>query len=70
MITPDQIFEKAISLKPIEQAQLVDSLITYLDKPSLEIDKLCAEEAESRLEAYKNGQLKSISIEDILKKYQ
>ena len=28
------------------------------------------EEAESRLEAYKNGKLKSISIEKVLEKYK
>ena len=70
MATPDQIFEEAITLKPIEQAKLVDNLIAFLDKPDLELDKMWAEEAESRLEAYKNGKLKSISIEKVLEKYK
>ena len=70
MSTPEQILEEAISLKPVEQAKLVDRLIAVLDNPDPEVDKLWAEEAESRLEAYKNGQLRSVSLEEVLAKYR
>ena len=70
MATPDQVFEEAISLKPLEQAKLVDNLIAFLDRPDLELDKMWAEEAESRLKAYRNGTLKSVSIEKVLAKYK
>jgi len=45
-------------------------LITSLDKPDKNIDKLWAKEAESRLEAYKQGNLKAISLEEVLSKYK
>lgn len=70
MSTPEKVLEEAISLKPIEQARLVDSLIAVLDKPDSEIDKLWATEAESRLTAYKAGKLKSVTLESVLSKYK
>ena len=70
MSTPEQILEEAISLKPVEQAKLVDRLIAVLDNPDPEVDKLWAEEAESRLDAYKNGHLRSVSLEEVLAKYR
>ncbi|VAW56002.1 hypothetical protein MNBD_GAMMA07-1106 [hydrothermal vent metagenome] len=70
MSTAMEILKEAIQLDPNEKAKLVDQLITSLDKPDKNIDKLWAEEAESRLEAYKQGNLKAISIEEVLSKYK
>ena len=70
MATTEDILKQAISLRPSEQAKLVDQLITILDKPDPELDKLWAEEAESRLGAFKNGKLKSVSLEEVLSKYK
>ena len=65
-----EILEKAISLEPIEKAELVDCLLSSLDKPDKDLDKLWANEAESRLAAYKRGELKAISLEEVLAKYK
>ena len=70
MATAKDILEKAISLEPKEKAELVDCLLSSLDKPDKELDKLWAEEAESRLAAYKRGELKSISLDEVLAKYK
>ena len=70
MATPKDILEKAISLQPIEKAELVDTLISSLDKSDSVLDRLWANEAESRLTAYKNGELKSISLNEVLSKYK
>ena len=70
MATAEDILKEAISLRPSEQAKLVDQLISFLDKPDSELDKLWAEEAESRLDAFKNGKLKSISLDEVLSKYK
>ena len=45
-------------------------LIRVLDKPDENIDKLWAEEAESRLDAYQRGELRALSVEEILSKYK
>ncbi len=70
MATTIQIMKDAISLKPIEQAQLVDNLLSILDKPDASLDKLWANEAESRLKAYKIGELKSVPLDVVLSKYK
>lgn len=65
-----EILNKALALSPAEKAELVDKLILSLDKPDSELDKLWAEEAESRLAAYKRGDLKAVSVEEALAKYK
>ncbi len=70
MATPKKILEQAIALSPIERAKLIDQLMFSLDKPDQELDKLWAEEAESRLEAYKKGEMQSLSVEEVLAKYK
>ena len=70
MATPKDILEQAISLQPIEKAELVDTLISSLDKSDSSLDLLWANEAESRLSAYKNGTLKSVSLNEVLSKYK
>ena len=61
---------KAISLNPLEKAELVDTLLSSLDKPDDSLDQLWANEAESRIDAYKKDKLKSISLSDVLAKYK
>ena len=70
MSTAKDVLKAAILLEPNEKAKLVDQLITSLDKPDKEIDKLWANEAESRLDAYNRGDLKAISLEEVLSKYK
>lgn len=70
MSTAKDILKEAILLEPTEKAKLVDQLITSLDKPDEELDKLWAQEAESRLSAYKQGKLKTVSVEEVLSKYK
>lgn len=70
MSTPEQILDEAISLKAVDQAKLIDRLIAVLDNPDPEVDKLWAEEVESRVEAYENGTLRPVSLEEVLAKYR
>ena len=70
MATPEDILKEAISLRPLDQAKLVDQLIAVLDAPDPELDKLWADEAKSRYDAFKSGKLKSIALEDVLSKYK
>lgn len=70
MSTAKDILKEAIQLEPTEKLKLVDQLITSLDKPDKNIDTLWAEEAESRLDAYKQGKLKAVSLEEVLSKYK
>jgi putative addiction module component (TIGR02574 family) len=70
MTTADHILEEALTLSPAEKAQLIDKLISTLDKPDKEIDELWAGEAEDRIDAYDKGKIKAISLEKVLQKYR
>jgi putative addiction module component (TIGR02574 family) len=70
MAAPKDIIEKALSLKPLEKADLVDRLLSSLDQPDQAITELWAGEAESRLDAYEAGKLKAVSLEKVLSKYK
>ena len=70
MAATENVFKKALSLKPSEKAQLIDKLISTLDKSDKEIDELWAREAEDRIEAYDQGKIKAISLERVLQKYR
>lgn len=70
MATKDSIFKKASMLSPSEKAQLIDQLICTLDKPDNKIDQLWAKEAEDRIDAYDQGKIKAISLEEVLQKYR
>ena len=69
MATKDSIFQEASTLGPSEKAQLIDMLISTLDKPDNEIDELWVKEAEDRIDAYEQGKIKAISLEKVLQKY-
>ncbi|MFW6134670.1 MAG: addiction module protein [Elusimicrobiota bacterium] len=70
MTTRDNIFKEALTLRPSEKAQLIDKLISSLDKPDKEIDELWAKEAEDRIDAYDQRRLKAVSLEKVLQKYR
>jgi putative addiction module component (TIGR02574 family) len=70
MATTDSIIMEALTLRPSEKAQLIDKLISSLDKPDKEIDALWAKEVEDRIDAYDQGKLKAISLEKVLQKYR
>lgn len=69
MSVTEQILKEAAALGPSEKARLIDQLISSLDRPDAEIDRLWAEEAESRLEAYEKGKLKAAPLEKVLENY-
>jgi len=62
-----EILKQALELRPREKIMLVEHLLHSIDEPDKKIDTIWAEEAEKRLEAYRNGQLKGIPMEEIFK---
>ncbi len=69
-MTATDIIKEALTLRPSEKAQLIDKLISSLDKPDKEIDELWANEVEDRIDAYDQGKIKAISLEKVLQKYR
>ncbi|MHC9542790.1 MAG: addiction module protein [Vulcanimicrobiota bacterium] len=70
MTAPEKIMKEALTLKPAEKAQLIDWLLSSLDKPDSEIELLWEKEAENRIEAYHDGKIKAVSLEKVIEKYQ
>ena len=61
------ILELAMKLKPEERFLIIEGLIKSLDEPDKKFDEIWTEEAEKRLKYYRNGNLKSIPMEQIFK---
>jgi len=70
MAAPKNILKEALTLKPSEKAELVDKLLSSLDKPDKEIDELWAQEAEDRIDAYDRGEIKAVTLKEVLEKYK
>ena len=64
----EQILNEALSLPPSERAQLAERLFSSLDISQQELDRLWAEEADSRMDAYERGELKAIPANKVFKK--
>ncbi len=63
----EQVFNEALSLPPNERAQLAERLFSSLEISQEELDRLWAKEADSRIDAYERGELKTISAHKVFK---
>ncbi len=70
MTVPKDILEKALALEPLKKAELVDELLTSLDIPDTQINSEWATEAENRIDAFEDGKIKALGIEEVLEKYR
>jgi putative addiction module component (TIGR02574 family) len=62
--------EQARRLTPEERIQLIEDLLGSFDPADPELERLWAEEARDRLDAYRRGELTARSLEEILEKYR
>ncbi|MCL0067065.1 addiction module protein [Thermodesulfovibrionales bacterium] len=69
-IKAKQMLENVLTLPPVEKANLIDRLLSSLDQPDEHIDALWRKEVEDRINAYKAGQIKSVSLEEVMSKYR
>jgi len=61
----ETLLRQALELPPNDRAALVESLITSLDKPDAELDALWLKEAESRMAAYRSGELEAVDADQV-----
>jgi len=59
-----KIIQDALQLKPQERYLVVESLLKSLDIPDESVDTVWADEAEKRLQNYRNNKVKTISFEE------
>lgn len=60
---------EARRLSATERLELVEDLLDSLDTPDTALDAQWAKEAEDRLAAYRRGELKALSVAEVLGKY-
>ena len=61
----NEIIQEAINLKPQEKYLIIESLVLSLNEPDKDIEKIWIEESQKRLEEYKEGNLKTLSFEEV-----
>ncbi len=66
----DEIVSRIKSLSDTEKIEIVDTILTQLDKPDPEIDRIWADEARKRWKAYKAGNLETVSYDKLMEKYR
>lgn len=60
----NDILEQALHLKANERFLLVEELLKSLDTPDENINKIWEEEANKRVDAFKKGELETVSEKD------
>jgi putative addiction module component (TIGR02574 family) len=54
----------------LEKLRLVNAILSDLDKPDPEIERVWAEEARKRWAAYKAGRIPTVAYEDVMAKHR
>jgi len=60
-----QILQEALQLTPQERYIVVESLLQSLDKPDDSVDNIWANEAENRLQNYRDSEVETIPFEEV-----
>jgi len=69
-IDTQEILKEALELPSKERVNLVDHLLSSLDQPDEQIDNLWRREVEDRINAYRTGKIRSLTLKEVLSKYQ
>jgi len=71
MTTPsDKLVSEIQALPDVEKLRLVDAILTDLEKPDPEIDRVWVEEARKRWAAYRAGHIPTVSYEEVMTKHR
>ena len=61
----ETLLRQALELPPNDRAALIEVLIVSLDKPDPTLDALWLKEAESRMAAYRSGELDAVDADQV-----
>lgn len=64
-VSAEALLRQALQLPSNDRAALVEGLIASLDKPDPSLDALWLKEAESRMVAYRTGELGAVDAEQV-----
>jgi putative addiction module component (TIGR02574 family) len=65
----DKLLSEIRTLPDEEKLQVLEGILTDLDKPDEEIDHVWTLEARKRWNAYKAGRVRTVSYEELMRKY-
>ena len=65
-----KVRKQAQALPDSDKLQLVNVLLTELDKPDPDIDRVWAAESQRRWKAYKAGKMKAIPYQEVIKRFK
>ena len=69
-IGTDELIGKIKELSDEEKLRLVDVILTGLNKRDAKMDRVWADEARKRWEAYKAGKIPTVSYEEVISKHR
>ena len=61
-----ELIAEAVKLPSAERFAVIDELLHSLDRIDPELDRIWIEEAERRLQAYREGKVKGIPASDVI----
>ena len=61
----EKLLHQAMKLPALERAALVEGLVESLDRPDPALDAQWLKEAESRIAAYRAGELAAVNAEEV-----
>ena len=64
----DKLVSEIRGLPDSEKLRLVDAILSDLNKPDPEIDRVWANEARKRWAVYKEGRIPTVSYEEVISK--
>ncbi len=70
MLAIEQILAEISPLKPLEKLQLIEKILISLNQPNKTIEEIWANEAESRIKAYENGEISIVDEKTVFSKYR
>jgi putative addiction module component (TIGR02574 family) len=68
--TAETLSAQAVQLPPEERMALVERILDSLDEPDASLDALWAKEADDRLAAYRRGEIRAVTLSEVIAKYQ
>lgn len=69
-LAAETLCAQVVQLPPEERMQVVERILDSLDEPDASLDALWAKEADNRLTAYRRGEVRAISLSEVIAKYQ
>ncbi|MEQ1776407.1 MAG: addiction module protein [Burkholderiales bacterium] len=69
-MSTEELLKQAKALAPAQKLELVEALLSDLDRPDDSVDAAWAAEAEDRLAAYRKGEIRAIPLAQVLAKYR